>query len=69
MAGEFNIEIEYRHVPRLESGSEESTHYLDEYGYVVIKNALTAEEAEKQIIAQANATLNEDGSFQNTRIQ
>ena len=38
MAGEFNIEIEYRHVPRFESGSEESTRYLDEYGYVVIKN-------------------------------
>ena len=49
MAGEFNIEIEYRHVPRLDSGSEESTSYLDEYGYVVIKNALTAEEAEKTI--------------------
>ena len=50
MAGEFNIEIEYRHVPRLDSGSEESASYLDEYGYVVIKNALTAEEAEKTII-------------------
>ena len=46
MAGEFNIEIEYRHVPRLDSGSEESASYLDEYGYVIIKNALTSEEAQ-----------------------
>ena len=49
MVGEFNIEIEYRHVPRLDSGSEESSRYLDEFGYVVIKNALTAEEAKKTI--------------------
>ena len=49
MAGEFNIEIEYRHVPRLDSGSDESANYLDEYGYVVIKNALTEGEADKTV--------------------
>ena len=41
MTSNFYIEIEYKHVPRLESGSEESIQYLDEYGYVVIKNALS----------------------------
>ena len=45
MTSDFNIEIEYKHVPRLDSGSEESIKYLDEYGYVIIKNALTSEEA------------------------
>ena len=49
MTSDFNIEIEYRHVPRLDSGSEESIKYLDEYGYVVIKNALTAKEAQRTL--------------------
>ena len=49
MTSDFNIEIEYKHVPRLDSGSEESINYLDEYGYVVIKNALSSEEAQKTI--------------------
>ena len=42
MTSDFNIEIEYKHVPRLDSGSDESIKYLDEYGYVIIKNALTS---------------------------
>ena len=46
MTSDFNIEIEYKHVPRLDSGSDESIKYLDEYGYVIIKNALTSEEAQ-----------------------
>ena len=43
MTNEFNIEIEYRHVPRLNPGSDESIAYLDEHGYAVIKNALSGE--------------------------
>ena len=57
MVGEFNIEIEYRHVPRLDSGSEESSRYLDEFGYVVIKNVLTAEEAKKTSPKKINKPL------------
>ena len=41
MSKDFNIEIEYKHVPRLDAGSDESISYLDEHGYVVIKNALS----------------------------
>ena len=41
MTSNFNT-LEYKHVPRLESGSED-IQYLDEYGYVVIKNALSSE--------------------------
>jgi ectoine hydroxylase-related dioxygenase (phytanoyl-CoA dioxygenase family) len=49
MSGDFNLEIKYEHVPRLESGSDASIEYLDEYGYVVIKNALTESEAAKTL--------------------
>tara|TARA_B100001113_G_scaffold351117_1_gene349541 strand:+ start:1553 stop:2548 length:996 start_codon:yes stop_codon:yes gene_type:complete len=49
MQSNFNINIEYKSVPRLESGSDESIQYLEEEGYVVIKNALSSEEAEKTL--------------------
>ena len=49
MAVNFNIEIEYKHVPRLESGSDASIEYLEEQGYVVIKNALSESEAAKTL--------------------
>jgi hypothetical protein len=49
MSKNFNIEIEYKHVPRLESGSDESISYLEEHGYAVIKNALSSDEAEKTL--------------------
>ena len=49
MSQHFNIEIEYKHVPRLESGSKESISYLDEHGYAVIKKALSSEEAAKTL--------------------
>jgi len=49
MSSEFNIEIEYKHVPRLESGSDASIKYLEEHGYVVIKNALSESEAAKTL--------------------
>ena len=49
MSTEFNIEIEYKHVPRLESGSDASIEYLEEHGYVVIKNALSEGEAAKTL--------------------
>ena len=39
---DFNIKIEYKHVPRFDSGSDESIDYLESEGYVIIKNALTA---------------------------
>ena len=45
MENNFNIEIEYKKVPRFESGSDESIQYLEEQGYVVIKNALSTAEA------------------------
>ena len=34
-------EIEFRHVPRFQSGSPESLAYLDEHGFVIIQNALS----------------------------
>ena len=46
---DFNIKIEYKHVPRFDSGSDESIDYLDREGYVIIKNALTANEASKTL--------------------
>ena len=36
------ISIEYKEVPRFTAGSADSVHYLDEHGFVVIRNALTA---------------------------
>ena len=32
MENNFNIEIEYKKVPRFESGSDESIQYLEEQG-------------------------------------
>ena len=49
MENNFNIEIEYKKVPRFESGSDESIQYLEEQGYVVIKNALSTAEASKTL--------------------
>ena len=49
MESNFNIEIEYKDVPRFESGSDESIEYLEEQGYVVIKNALSSSEAAKTL--------------------
>ena len=49
MESNFNIEIEYKNVPRFESGSDESIQYLEEQGYVVIKNALSTAEASKTL--------------------
>ena len=49
MESNFNIEIEYKNVPRFESGSDESIEYLEEQGYVVIKNALSSSEAAKTL--------------------
>ena len=46
---DFNIKIEYKHVPRFDSGSDESIDYLEREGYVIIKNALTANEASKTL--------------------
>ena len=46
---DFNIKIEYKHVPRFDSGSDESIDYLESEGYVIIKNALTAIEASKTL--------------------
>ena len=49
MESNFNIEIEYKDVPRFESGSDESIEYLEEQGYVDIKNALSSSEAAKTL--------------------
>ena len=46
---DFNIKIEYKHVPRFDSGSDKSIDYLESEGYVIIKNALTANEASKTL--------------------
>ena len=46
---DFNIKIEYKHVPRFDSGSDESIDYLESEGYVIIKNALTENEASKTL--------------------
>jgi hypothetical protein len=35
------LNVEYKHVPRLEAGSAESLTYLEEEGYVVIANVLS----------------------------
>ena len=49
MEDNWNIEIDYKHVPRFESGSDESINYLDEHGFVIIKEALSKQEAEKTL--------------------
>ena len=49
MEDNWNIEIDYKHVPRFESGSDESIDYLDEHGFVIIKEALTKQEAKKTL--------------------
>ena len=41
-----NINIRYAHVPRFKAGDQEGIDYLEEHGYVVIANALTADEAD-----------------------
>ena len=46
---DFNIKIEYKHVPRFDSGSDQSVDYLESEGYVIIKNALTVNEASKTL--------------------
>ncbi|MEM7216807.1 MAG: phytanoyl-CoA dioxygenase family protein [Pseudomonadota bacterium] len=40
-----NISIRYAQVPRLDAGSAESVAYLEEHGYVVIRSALTTDQA------------------------
>jgi len=49
MEDNWNIEIDYKHVPRFVSGSDESIDYLDEHGYVIIKEALSKAEAKKTL--------------------
>jgi len=49
MENNWNVKIEYKHVPRFNSGSAESSEYLDEHGYVIIKEALSKEETEKTL--------------------
>jgi hypothetical protein len=39
------INISYEYVPRFKSGDPEGVNYLEEHGYVVIANALTAEQS------------------------
>ena len=48
----MNISIEYKQVERFGPGSKASVDYLDEHGFVVIKNALSDAE-----IQQAMALL------------
>ena len=49
MEGNWNVEIEYKHVERFEPGSSESVAYLDQHGYVILKETLTEKEAEKTL--------------------
>ena len=41
-----NITIQYQSVPRFELGDMEAVAHLDEHGFVVLANALSAQEAE-----------------------
>lgn len=43
---ENGLEAEYAHVPRLTAGSPESVEHLTEHGFVVIKDALTRDQAD-----------------------
>jgi len=49
MGSSFKVEIDYKHVPRFKPGSTSSKEYLEEEGYVVLRETLTK--------AQANKTL------------
>ena len=49
MEANWNVEIEYKHVERFEPGSSESVAYLDQHGYVILKETLTKKEAENQL--------------------
>ena len=49
MEANWNVEIEYEHVERFEPGSSESVAYLDQHGYVILKETLTKKEAEKTL--------------------
>ncbi len=49
MKSNFKVEIEYKHVPRLQPGSSESKKYLEEEGYVVLKETLSKTEAQKTL--------------------
>ena len=44
-----NIHISYQHVPRFRTGDSAATNYLEEHGYVIFANALTATEASKAV--------------------
>ena len=44
-----NIHISYQHVPRFRAGDSAATNYLEEHGYVIFANALTATEASKAV--------------------
>jgi len=44
-----NIHISYQHVPRFRTGDSAATDYLEEHGYVIFANALTATEASKAV--------------------
>jgi hypothetical protein len=49
MEDNWNVEIEYKHVERFEPGSAESVAYLDQHGYVILKETLTEKETEKTL--------------------
>ena len=44
-----NIHISYQQVPRFRTGDSAATDYLEEHGYVIFANALTATEAGKAV--------------------
>ena len=44
-----NIHISYQQVPRFRTGDSAATNYLEEHGYVIFANALTATEASKAV--------------------
>lgn len=44
-----NLSVEYREVPRFDAGSQASIDFLDEQGYVIIRNALTEQEANQAV--------------------
>ena len=49
MERDFNVEIEYKHVPRFKPGSSASKVYLEEEGYVVLKETLTKTQAKQTL--------------------